>query len=145
MTETNMPGFAAEASLYKTRGLYRGYGAMTGPDTSSTVAPADANYDCTNSCLGWAEAGAVVCMLAAGLFTPAAGATCLMGDALTALKCIIACPPPGNGGGGNGGGGGPAPCCGYFRTCRCGGKCVNVNGQLRCVDGFCLGPNERCP
>lgn len=143
MTETNMPGFAAKASLFKTRTLYRGYGA-TGFDMASTVVPADANYDCTNSCLGWADAGAALCVVIAGTVGgPGGSFGCLAADALAAVKCLTACPPPTNGGGG--GGGGPQ-CCPRGTRCSCGGRCVNLKGGGQaCTDGVCLGPNQQCP
>jgi hypothetical protein len=42
---------------------------------------------------------------------------------------------------GGGSGNGTSSCCPPGTTCRCGGECING----KCVDGYCLRPNQRCP
>ena len=119
------PGFAAEASLYKTRQVYRGFGPGLGRDAALNVVP---QLSCSDTC--WVYYG--LCLLGSG-GNPLAAAACFAGF----LFCEVTCPS----GGGGGGGGGPL-CCPQGTTCRCGGTCVPGKG---CVDGVCLGPHQQCP
>jgi hypothetical protein len=59
---------------------------------------------------------------------------CTLGDAIGGLFD-----------GGDGGGGGPPQCCPFGTSCRCGGSCQTVDGQLQCVNGVCLRPDQVCP
>ncbi len=129
----NIPGFAAEASLYKTGQSYRGSKGVSGVGTASPIVAAQTS--CIDSC--WQQYGlcAGLCLLT---FNPGAIAACEFGCWVKNLFCQANCPV-------GGGGGGTPECCPFGRTCRCGGKCVTVNGRLSCVDGVCLGPHEQCP
>jgi hypothetical protein len=129
----HMPGYTAEASLYKTRRLYRGRRGTFGVNTNRSVTAA---LDCHDECLlkyFACEAGCLIGTSGLGLIF------CIGGCAVAAAECGNQCPSDG------GGGGGGSLCCPVGTSCRCGGRCVNVNGQLRCVDGMCLRPNQQCP
>ena len=149
-----LPSFTGEASLYKTGQFYRGYSGAAGGDAArGVVLSAVCGTDCFALCglvAGGATAGCIVSLLAALAAPPpvdlvlagvAFGVCEALGVGVSAIACALNCPSCPDGGGG----GAPPECCPFGRTCRCGGKCVNVNGQLRCVDGVCLGPNQRCP
>lgn len=120
-----VPGFTAEASLYKSTRLYHGYSGRTRLDTASDVVPAQS--DCEIAC-GIAD---VVCLAACTFLGPFAP-LCWAGCTAATVVCLSECQ----------GGGGPPPCCPLGKSCRCGGTCVPGKG---CVDGMCLGPNEVCP
>jgi len=148
----NMPGYAAEASLYRTNSHYaaaRGGGFLSNGTTS--VLP--------QGC-GWLEGGICGTFIAAS--TAACIALCLDGGPIACAGCWTTALGPlfglckdcipawmralidefESGGGGGGGGSGPPLCCPIGRSCRCGGKCVPGQG---CVDGVCLRPNQECP
>ena len=49
----NMPGFSAQASLYKTSGSYRIAGALGQADTA--IRPAAIDFDCAEACRSLCE------------------------------------------------------------------------------------------
>ena len=150
----NMPGYAAEASLYRTNSHYavaRGGGFLS--NGNATLVPQGCGVFQGIFCGSIIAAGGAACA-ALCLYGPAPCAGCwitFLGGLYGSCKDCI----PGwmkdlidifeSGGSGGGGGSGPPRCCPVGTTCRCGGQCVTVNGQLRCVDGVCLRPNQECP
>jgi hypothetical protein len=122
----NTPGFAAEASLYKTGQAYRGYNGMAnGAAARGVVAQ---QLDCQGSCA--LQYGA--CLLTTG------GIAAIVCYGLF-VYCMINCPQPG--------GGGPPPppeCC--PPGSRCCGECVVLpNGGEVCRNGKCVRSNQGCP
>jgi hypothetical protein len=132
-----IPGYSAAATLYPARRVYRGHSGAGGAALAALI-PAQSDCGCGTSyaeCLGAAVVG---CIFSAGLGCGVGVGVCIAKYAY----CLATCNSGGGDGGGAGGGGGlPAPCCGYGRTCRCGGKCVPGRG---CLGGSCLLPNEVC-
>jgi hypothetical protein len=128
-----VPGYAADASLYRTSGYYRG--ASSGPAGDVGLTVVTQQVDCDALCAIKWQACNIGCAISGGIFLP----FCLAGCLVSFTSCLNDCP--------NGGGGGGAPrCCPVGRTCRCGGRCVtNPNGTISCVDGVCLTPNQECP
>lgn len=132
----NMPGFTAETTLYKTGQLYRGYSGISELGGVSNVVAAQI------SCDGWCDLAAFACF--AGITTSATWWGAIIGAGICGISyaiCKARCPSSGE----DGGSGGPPSCCPPGTQCRCGGECQEVNGRLRCVDGQCLGPNQKCP
>ena len=142
----NMPGMAAEASVYKTTNHY-----TSGRDFSNnlytTVTPQDCGVIDTIVCGGAIVVGSTLC---AGIcLDPRAGprgcvacwtaaldivgfVTCR--DCIPAwMRAIIDAF--------DGGPGGQPSCCPPGTTCSCGGHCV---GNLLCT-GTCLSPGQACP
>jgi hypothetical protein len=158
MNTMNMPGFAAEASLYHTNNHYRL--AAGGPFLSgngiTTVIPQGCGWGKTILCGAGVAFGGAVCVgiCLDPLLGPApcyvCWATALPGSLLAFCKDCI----PGwmraiidafESGGGDGGGGADL-CCPVNQTCKCGGKCVrDPNGRLSCVGGVCLHHLQECP
>jgi hypothetical protein len=129
-----LPGYAAEASLYRTSGCYRGASSSPVGDAGLTVVAQQ--IDCDALCAIKWQACNIGCAISGGIFAP----FCLAACGVTFGLCLNDCP---NGGGG---GGGVPQCCPQGRTCRCGGRCVtNPNGTISCVGGECLTPNQQCP
>jgi hypothetical protein len=155
----NLPGFTAEAAVYKTPNLYRlsAGGAFLG-DGNTNVTPQGCDWVdalvcgtviaigtvvCTASCLASPAAGGIPCWACWTAFLGGSSAACW--DCIPAwMQAIINDLGSGGGGGnggGGGGGGGTYTCCPIGRSCRCGGRCVPGRG---CVGGTCLGPKEEC-
>lgn len=152
-----LPGYTADAAVYRTNNHYRLAGSLSGDGPASVV---------PQGC-GWVEG--IVCGAVIGIGTVICTASCLASPALGGFPCWACwaaflggssaacwdCIPAwmqaiinefgsggGSGSGGGGGGIGPPPCCPQGRSCRCGGKCIPGRG---CVGGMCLGPKEECP
>lgn len=146
----SIPGFNAEASLYKTNNHYQQTAGIILSDGKTTVVPQDCGVF-----------KGITCTIA----LPAAGAicaeSCLTSDFNGCLGCVVGaiavlgiggcgdCIPTDfikrllSGGGGSGGGGSnPPTCCPPGKSCKCGGTCVPGMG---CVGGECLGPRQSCP
>jgi len=142
----SVPGFAAEASLYRSRRVYSGYVGAERSDGTS-IEPSIAQLcgtQCYEACLGLVGATqCLACWAAAetcsGFWCWFAYAACLLVCGGQTVDCLLNCPECGGSGSG-----GPPECCGEGRTCSCGGRCVPFEGGYRCVGGTCLGPHERC-
>ena len=119
----SIPTFAAEASLYKSTRLYRGYGGRTRLDTASNVVAAAS--DCEIAC-GVADATCLAACTASGPFTPLCWAGCQVATVLCLSRCQ--------------GGGGDPSCCPPGTTCSCGGHCFSG-----LCTGICLPPGAACP
>jgi len=121
-----LPGFEAEASLYKSGQAYRG--TAQGVSNAAAVVPAlSCGFDCFGNFL--------ICNAECGFIDPFCDAGCVIKYAL----CLSGCSSIGGGGGGGGG-----SCCPPGSACSCGGRCVSVDGELRCVGGVCLRRGESC-
>jgi hypothetical protein len=156
MNTMRMPGFTGEASLYRTDNHYR-FAAGSGfvNNGSANIIPQDCGFWKTLECGFFTAATEAACaLLCLSGAPPVACYGCVVG--VGGLSVYINCKDclPGwlrdilnlvDHGGDGGGGGGGSMCCPHNQICSCGGRCVNVNGQLRCVDGTCLGPNQECP
>jgi hypothetical protein len=108
----NIPGYAAEESLYKSNQVYRRSNAPTLGGSPHVVA-ADANSDCVAVCeknLG----GALLGCLFGAVFNPAGFAVCFLGATYGYLLCTYECPAPGASGGGTGGPKQCEKCCGNW-------------------------------
>jgi hypothetical protein len=86
----NTPGFAAEVSVYKTAGMYRGHSGASRAEIGSIVAQADCSTcepqleSCENNCLQY-------------FLTPywfACNAICMAQDTQCQLTCTSPPPPP---------------------------------------------------
>ena len=151
----SMPGFTAEASLYRTTNHYVASAAGGSAGVGAELVPQD--------CGLFKE---IFCSVAVAACVAACGALCLDGGPAACAGCatiamgglFVTCKDclPGfiqalinifeGGGGGGGGGGGPPQCCPPGRTCSCGGRCVRqTDGSIRCVGGLCLAPHQACP
>jgi len=130
----NMPGFAAEASIYKTRISYRGRCSVLSPARlGAGMVPQQ--ISCEENC----QVQGAACVGAAVVGCPFwAVPICLTLCGIAFASCLDSCPS----GGGGGGPPPPPPCCPLGRSCRCGGRCEPGRG---CVGGVCLGPREQCP
>lgn len=131
----NIPGFAAEASLYKTLQMYRGYSGAAGGDAAPIVVPADYLQDCLNSCGQQEEICAGVC--AVSIWSPPAFVGCEYGCYIKFLICLSMCqashiggPPP------------PPACC--PTGARCCGDCVSLTGGGQRCTAECVGKGESC-
>lgn len=148
-----MPGFTAEASMYRSKNLYQS-SAAAGllRDSGTGVVP----QDC-----GWASG--ILCGTLIGVGAAACTAFCFSGPGPCAA-CWLAylggvyqfchdCIPAwmralvdefesGGGSGGGGGGGGGGGCCPPGK--RCCGNCAKVSGRLMC-DDVCVGRRQACP
>jgi hypothetical protein len=126
-----LPSFRAEASLFATRGLYRGSN-VGGRAVATAVLPQDCSSDCSltySLCL----AGAAV----SG--NPFALAGCFLAETSCLAKCS---------GDGGGLGGWPTPCCPPGEKCC--GQCRTIVANNRhypyCQpDGMCVPLHEACP
>lgn len=138
----NMPGFTAEASLYRNHTRY-----------TSTNLVGESSYNNTvvtlQSCSGFKVLvcnpliyACVLCFAIPNLpGALACFAGCLGGWFGYCRDCLDPIDVP-DGGGGGGGGGGP---CGCPRGTRCCGGCTKVPGQGLVCDDACVGPDEQCP
>jgi len=122
-----LPGFTADASLYRTMNLYRS-GISANTSTGPRAGLVSPQLDCGLICFGEFLACAAGCAFLDPL--------CDAGCAITYGLCLANCPSSGGGGGG-----GPPPCCPLGTSCRCGGRCVPGKG---CIGGACLRPGESC-
>jgi hypothetical protein len=134
----NMPGFAAEASLYKTSVRYAGNHYFGHHSKDYTAVSPQA---CDPLSFKWFVCSAALAPCAAcGAFVPstplvlACIAACLGATYLYCRDCIDIIDVPGNGGG-------DPSCCPPGQTCRCGGRCLSG----LCLGGTCLGPGDSCP
>jgi hypothetical protein len=149
-----LPGYAAEASLYKTSNHYH-VTATSGilSDGNTTVTPQGCGIGQAIGCFAFVAGVTIVCGGACASGIVPACVACVLG--VGALGTYVAChdclpdaitsvADQGLSGGGDGGT--PVPrCCPQGRTCRCGGRCVtNPNGTISCVNGECLTPNQQC-
>jgi hypothetical protein len=127
----NMPALAAEASLYKSTSLYRGYAGRSRLDTASNVVTA-ANA-CEIAC-GVADAAAIA---ACALLGPWA-VPCWAAAQAATVVCLSRCQGGGGNSGGSSGHGGPPPPPPICDGTRC------LPGQICCrcenVGAECLSP-----
>ena len=114
-----VPGFAAEASLYKTNTSYRSAKSPTYSRPALVAPQLSCGADYAACLFFCAFGGGVVC-----------AAACT----LKLVECLESEP--------HGGGSGPPSCCAPGAFCSCGGRCVPGKG---CIGGTCLRPGERCP
>jgi hypothetical protein len=123
----SLPGFAAEAALYKSG---RAYGGCTGPYAPPGVLAA---ISCSDVCDVQKDICGAVCGFNIG---------CLAACAAIWLFCKAAC----SGGGGTGIGGWANPCCPPGEKCcgHCGTTVVNNRHYPFCY-GECVGLHEACP
>jgi hypothetical protein len=149
----NIPGFVAEASLYKSSQAYRGYCGATSGDTAFAIVPSQiCGTDCYYACAGGFFGCGIACYLSLVLgavigpaeivvFIGCLGLACGSGAAL----CAAQCPPCSGDGDGGGGGGGPRPCCPASRPFCC-GSCVPLPGGGTSCDDACINPHtQHCP
>jgi hypothetical protein len=154
----HIPGYTAEASLYKTNNHYRfAAGGSFLSNGNTTVTPQDCGWVkgitcgvsipfgialCTGICVSGGPALCYGCWF--GALPGSLFAFCK--DCITGwMRDLIDSYESGGSnviGRGGGGGGGPPPCCPQGTSCKCGGTCVPGRG---CVDGVCLGPRQHCP
>ena len=120
-----LPGFAAEASFFKNRNVYRGHSAAV--HTAPSVLAASS---CTDVC----DLGKDVCEAACG-FDALCIAGCFLGSTLCQALCSDA------GGTGLSGWPGSGLCC--PSGTKCCGQCVKRGGARLC-DGFCVARNQPC-
>ena len=147
-----IPGFNAEASLYKTSNRYRLAANGSVPTGGNTVViPQDCGVVkgitcvagitlgvglCTGICLEPPPANPLACYICwAAAFPGSLLAFCKdcipewMRDLINLFESC------------GGGGGGDPSCCPPGKTCRCGGRCLSG----LCLGGTCLDPGEGCP
>jgi len=149
-----IPGYAAEASLYKTARFYRAYGGAASGYAAGSIVPSQVcGDDCFAVCgvvAGGATAGCITALIAALAAPPpidvvlagvAFGICEALGVGVAAIGCALNCPSCPSGG--------PPPppmCCPVGRRCGCGGSCVPLaGGGYRCIGGLCLVPRQECP
>jgi hypothetical protein len=125
MNEMNIPGFAAEASLYPSWGLYRHSGGSRGLSSISKVVAADAHDDCVRNAVLLAEGEIVATALLTGGF----GLVALGEIVAEAAITISHCPPPSGGGGGT--------------PVGTGKRCCERDDNGRCT--FYVSKNQVCP
>jgi hypothetical protein len=142
-----LPGYAAEASLYKTAQLYRGYySGVSSIDAGASVIP---QLDCSDYCVlddalciaAATTAATVTAAATGGVLAPVDAWGYVIALALcqaNLVSCNSQCPPSGGGGGGGGGGGstGGCPpgykCCGgYDNKGKCTEGCIPSTAQCR--------------
>jgi hypothetical protein len=124
-----LPGYAAEASLYRTSRSYRG--ASGGPADDSGLAVTAQQIACDDLCAIKWQVCNIGCAISGGILLP----FCLAGCGVAFGLCLDDCP---SGGGGGGGGGGTSGCCPAGR--RCCGSCASGK-----CDDACIGPGQSCP
>jgi hypothetical protein len=136
----NMPGFAAEASLYKTSVRYAGKCYFGHHSKNYTAISPQACGGFKWLVCNPAMAACTACAALAPSIPLVLGcyAACLGAAYLYCRDCLDLIDVPANGGGGAGG---DPSCCPPGKTCRCGGRCVSG----LCLGGTCLGPGEACP
>ena len=142
----NIPGYAAEASLYKTTQVYRHGGVPTTGSASYVVA---AQNPCQQACESKLALTLKCCADGYPFNAPTwfwcnsiNAFDCVDLGGTTFASCMKKCVTGGTGGGG--GGGGLRPCC--PTGSRCCGECVNLRGGGQsCEHGPCIGPHESCP
>ncbi len=155
MNEMKMPGFSAEASLYRTTNHY-GFAAGGSflSDGSTTVIPQDCGFIKWLSCGVLIGTGVIVCggACASGIAVACAGCIATVFGGTLAIDCYDCLPEwirdvieGGGSGGGGGGGGGTGGPCGCPRGTRCCGGCTKVPGQGLVCNDECIGPGEVCP
>jgi hypothetical protein len=155
----DIPGFAAERSLYQTKNHYwlaaDGGSRISG---NETVTPQGCGFVeglvcgalipiATTFCVGTCvESGGLACAACFSVALGAAYSACK--DCLPAWIRAIIDSGSGDGGGGGGGGGGTTtthgPCGCPLRT-RCCGKCVKMPGRAPFCDDECVATHLQCP
>jgi hypothetical protein len=141
----NVPGYTADASLYRSAHMYRPSNAAELAEAATAVSGLVLAQLKGGACIAGCIGVEIVCATACAWAGPVGGIICEIGCGAQLADCVANCPPdPTGGGGGNGGGPPPAPmCCPPWHKCC--GKCVNLpTGGQRC-DGQCIGPTEVCP
>jgi hypothetical protein len=157
----NLPGFTAEASLYKTNNRYRSSAGGFSAD-GNAVAPQDCGFTKGLFCGTFIAGGTVVCT-ASCLASPALGGIpcwvcwtgflgglygfcrdCIPGWMKALIDLAEGAPtaPPATGGGGL-----PPPTkgpCGCPLGSRCCGKCIKIPGQGLQCDGDCVPKAMAC-
>jgi hypothetical protein len=121
----NIPGFAAQASLYKSGQAYCGLGG--GGNTAPRVVAA---LLCETGC----ELDVGLCVLGC---IPDLNPICVTTCVVAGVNCLNGC------GGGGGAGGGAKGCCPIGKKCC--GQCNRVPGKGVQCDDVCVGRNEQCP
>lgn len=121
-----LPGYAAEASLYRTSGSYRGAPSSPIGDVGLNVVAQQ--LDCGTLCAIKWQVCNIGCAISGGIFLP----FCLAGCGVAFGLCLSDCPS------GGGGGGGTSGCCPPGRSCC--GSCESG----RCDDA-CVLPGQSCP
>ena len=106
----SLPRFAAEAALYRTKQVYRGYRGTTGGDEGRGVVPTQiCGTDCWAACVSL-QGGlcSIPCAIAIatcnGPWCAITLAFCLIACGGQVVDCILGCPSCHDGGGGGGGG-----------------------------------------
>ena len=148
-----VPGFTAEACMYRTPNLYRSSAAAgIARDGNAGVLLQDCGIGRGILCGTLIATGAAACT-ALCFGGPAPCATCWLAYLGGLFQFCHDCIPEWmkdlidefeSGGGGGGGGGGGSRCCPVGTACRCGGRCVKVGGGSECT-GECLKPHQVCP
>jgi hypothetical protein len=118
-----IPGFTAEASIYRTAQSYR---ATTGGSLGLTGQSITPQLDCSSKCI----AAYTACFLGCA----GAGGFCIPACALAFGSCEDGC----SGGGGGGGGPAPNPRCGCPPGTVCQGGCVKEPGVGLICNGDCV-------
>ena len=123
-----IPGFAAEASLYRTTQSYRMRSSGSFGPTASSITP---QLDCSSKC----TAEYTAC-LAGCVFT---GGACVPGCFAAFALCQDGCSDSGGGGGGPG----PNPRCGCPVGTVCQGGCIKEPGVGLICGGDCVSTRRR--
>ena len=118
----DIPGFAAEASLYKTGRVYRGY--SRGGDTAPSVVAA---LSCDNAC----HLDLATCIALCGFLDFPCDALC----GLHWVQCNNQCPS-------GGGVGGRQPAC--PKGTKCCGQFIKHPGGITECDGDCIPIGQKC-
>ena len=122
-----LPGYAADASLYRTRQSYRG--AYSGPIGADGRTVLSQQVDCNTLCaIKWQ-----VCNIGCATSSGPLVFLCLAACGAAFGLCLNGCPSGGNGGGG----GGTPPECGLGR------RCCERDENGRCT--ICIPNNASCP
>jgi hypothetical protein len=127
-----VPGYAAEASLYRTNRSYRGVRRGPAADTGQTVVAQQ-----LIPCRDWCIILSAACLVGVGVAEPETLGVASFGIFACALglaSCLDMCPPdtaP------VGGGGGTPPECGVGR------RCCERDESGRCT--ICVPNNAKCP
>src|ERR1700722_6625815 len=122
-----IPGFTAEASVYRTTQSYR---ATTGSSPALTASSITPQLDCSSKCTLEYTACLAGCLFAGG--------ACIPRCALAFGLCQDGCGGSGGGGGGGGGGPGPNPRCGCPPGTVCQSGCVKEPGVGLICNGDCV-------
>jgi hypothetical protein len=139
-----MPRFAAESTLYQTKGYYGTLGCLGQFENyraifcRNEVSPSVQILDPRTACILVCEAKAIICRRLCNAAPLPARAQCFRGCEEDRQKCLAECPPAGGGGGSFGGGGASGD---WPSGATCGSEYCRPDEQC-CFNSFCK-PKER--